>query len=154
MCTTMSSIRTNYKERYKSGLSGAAQLLTLMLILAMAIAGCSSSTTDSGDTTNDDNNTGDPGAATSSVTMEGISFIPGDLTVEVGTTVKWTNDSSVIHTVTSGTDGTHDDIFNSGDMGPNDEFSYTFNEVGTFPYFCIPHVNQGMTGTITVIASE
>lgn len=154
MCTTMISIRKNYIEGFKGGLSGAAQLLTLMLILTMSIAGCSSSTTDSGDITNDDNNTGDPGAATSSVTMEGISFIPGDLTVEVGSTVTWTNDSSIIHTVTSGTEGTHNDIFDSGDMGPNDEFSYTFNEVGTFPYFCIPHVNQGMAGTITVIASE
>jgi len=149
----MISIRTNYKEQYKEGLSGAAQLLTLMLIFAMAIAGCSSSTTDSGDPNNGDDNTGDPGA-TNSVTMEGISFLPGDLTVEEGTTVTWTNDSSVIHTVTSGTDGTHDDIFDSGDVGPNEEFLYTFNEVGTFPYFCIPHVNQGMTGTITVVAAE
>jgi|SRR6056297_857181 len=149
----MISIRTNYKEQYKEGLSGAAQLLTLMLIFGMAVAGCSSSTTDSGDPNNGDDNTGDPGAA-NSVTMEGISFVPADLTVEVGTTVTWTNESSVIHTVTSGTDGTHDDIFNSGDVGPNEEFSYTFNEVGTFPYFCIPHVNQGMTGTITVVAAE
>jgi len=149
----MISIRTNYNEKRKNGLSVAAQLLTLMLILAMAVAGCSSSTTDSGDTDNGDNNNGDPGAS-NSVTMEGISFVPADLTVEVGTTVTWTNESSVIHTVTSGTDGTHDDIFNSGDVGPNEEFSYTFNEVGTFPYFCIPHVNQGMTGTITVVAAE
>ena len=149
----MISIRQNDIEDPARRHSEALLFFTLMLILAMAIAGCSSSTTDPGDTDNGDNNNGDPGAA-NSVTMEGISFVPADLTVEVGTTVTWTNESSVIHTVTSGSDGTHDDIFDSGDVGPNEEFSYTFNEVGTFPYFCIPHVNQGMTGTITVVAAE
>lgn len=118
-----------------------------MLILTFVVVGCSSSTTDSGETNGDDNNT-----AANSVAMEGISFVPGDLTVEVGTTVTWTNESNVIHTVTSGTNGTHDGEFNSGDIETDEEFSYTFDEVGTFPYYCIPHVNQGMTGTITVEA--
>lgn len=149
----MISIRSNDREQPVGRSSKAPLLFTFMLVLTMAVAGCSSSTTDPGETNDDDNNTNDP-SAENSVAMEGITFVPGDLTVEVGTTVMWTNESSVIHTVTSGTDGTHDDKFNSGDLGPDEEFSYTFNEVGNFPYYCIPHVNQGMTGTIIVEAAE
>lgn len=29
-------------------------------------------------------------------------------------------------------------------------FSHPFNEAGTFDYYCISHVNAGLTGTITV----
>ena len=128
-------------------------LLMFMLIITMAVAGCSSSTTDSGTSNDDNNGTNNPPAA-SDVSMEGLSFVPGDLTVEVGSTVTWRNESSVIHTVTSGTDGTHDGLFDSGNMSANEEFSYTFTEEGSYPYFCVPHVNQGMTGTITVVTAD
>lgn len=149
----MISIRSKNIQPNTIRRSVASLLYTFMLIVMMSLAGCSSSTTDPEVTNDDDNNTTDPPAA-NSVAMEGLSFVPGDLTVEVGTTVTWTNESSVIHTVTSGSDGTHDDIFNSGDLGPDEEFSFTFNTVGSFPYYCIPHVNQGMTGTITVEAAN
>ena len=148
----MISIRQNDRGQSNRRQHKTPLHFTLMLLLIIIVAGCSSSTTDPGGTDDDDNTTNPP--STNSVTMEGISFVPGNLTVTVGTTVTWTNDSSVIHTVTSGTDGTHDGIFNSGDVGPDEEFSYTFNEVGSYPYYCIPHVNSGMTGTITVEASN
>lgn len=151
----MISIKMNYREQFAGRKYGAALLLTFMLITTMAVAGCSSSTTDSGttDENNDNNGTNNPPAA-ADVTMEGLLFVPGDLTVEVGSTVTWRNESSVIHTVTSGTDGTHDGLFDSGNMSANEEFSYTFTEEGSYPYYCIPHVNQGMTGTITVVAAD
>jgi len=149
----MISIRINYREQSAGQKSGAALLLMFMLIITMAVAGCSSSTTDSGTSNDDNNGTNNPPAA-SDVSMEGLSFVPGDLTVEVGSTVTWRNESSVIHTVTSGTDGTHDGLFDSGNMSANEEFSYTFTEEGSYPYFCVPHVNQGMTGTITVVTAD
>lgn len=152
----MISIRTNYRDKSAGRKSGAAFLLTFMLVITMALAGCSSSSTDSG--MPDDDNNGNNGStnppAAADVTMEGLSFLPGELTVEVGSTVTWRNESSVIHTVTSGTDGTHDGLFDSGNLGPDEEFSYTFTEEGSYPYYCIPHVNQGMTGTITVVAAD
>ncbi len=86
----------------------------------------------------------DPGAE--------FAYFPLNLTVEVGTTVTWTNQDSVVHTVTSGTsDGTAGDadgIFDSGLMAEDDTFSFTFTEAGTFPYFCTPH--PWMQGTVTV----
>lgn len=86
--------------------------------------------------------------------MGSQSFTPSSIEVEVGTTVTWTNGSSVTHTVTSGTDGDHDGKFDSGNISPGSQFSYTFNEVGTYPYFCVPHLNLGMTGTVTVVESS
>lgn len=118
---------------------------TLAMIVMMV--SCGDSVTDAENGTNGNGN-GTP--ASNEVSMEGISFLPETLTVEVGTTVTWTNNSNVIHTVTSGTDGNHDGLFDSGNVAANEQFSYTFNETGTYPYFCIPHVNQGMTGTIIV----
>lgn len=118
------------------------------LSIMMMISGCGESVTDAGNDTNDDEN-----VTSNEVSMEGLSFVSENLTVEVGTTVVWKNNSDIVHTVTSGTDGNHDGLFDSGDLAAGEQFSYTFAETGTYPYFCIPHVNQGMTGTIIVEAS-
>lgn len=71
------------------------------------------------------------------------AYSPLELTVPVGTTVVWTNDDAIAHTVTSGTSdgssGSADGIFDSGFMNAGDTFSYTFDEPGEFPYFCLPH---------------
>lgn len=81
-----------------------------------------------------------------------FSYFPGDLTVQVGTTVTWTNQDSVVHTVTSGVSdgsvGQADGLFDSDLFGTGEQFSYTFDEVGTFSYFCTPH--PWMTATVTV----
>lgn len=80
------------------------------------------------------------------------AFSPGDLTIPVGTTVRWVNGDAVAHTVTSGTsDGTvgiPDGRFDSGFIDPGDGFTFTFTQPGTYPYYCIPH--PWMSGTITV----
>jgi hypothetical protein len=34
--------------------------------------------------------------------------------------------------------------------GSGESFSYTFDEPGTYEYFCIPHEDLGMVGTVTV----
>jgi len=83
------------------------------------------------------------------VTIPGQSFNPSNLEVEVGSTVTWSNDSNETHTVTSGSPGNQDGVFDSGNLSPGEEFSFTFNEAGEFDYFCIPHPH--MTATITVI---
>jgi plastocyanin len=80
------------------------------------------------------------------------AFYPGDLTVPVGTTVTWSNQDAVVHTVTSGTSdglvGAADGLFDSGLFGGGETFSYTFEEAGTFRYFCTPH--PWMRATVTV----
>jgi plastocyanin len=66
--------------------------------------------------------------------------------------VTWTNVDAIVHTVTSGDSdgrvGTPSGLFDSGDMVQGDQFSFTFDEPGTYPYYCVPH--PWMTGTVIV----
>lgn len=85
----------------------------------------------------------------------GEAYDPLDLTVEVGTTVRWTNEDAVAHTVTSGTsDGVTaepDGTFESGFLEQGDGWSFTFTQAGEFPYYCQPH--PWMMGKVTVTDS-
>ncbi|MCJ7779758.1 MAG: plastocyanin/azurin family copper-binding protein [Acidimicrobiia bacterium] len=71
------------------------------------------------------------------------AFSPSEITVEVGTTVMWTNGDAALHTVTSGTSesnvGAPDGLFDSGFLDPGATWWYTFTEEGEFNYFCTPH---------------
>jgi plastocyanin len=67
------------------------------------------------------------------------------LVISQGTTVKWTNDDEEAHTATSDTD-----IWDSGILEPGESFSYTFNDIGTFPYHCTIHGADDMSGIIQV----
>ncbi|MEX1037552.1 MAG: plastocyanin/azurin family copper-binding protein [Acidimicrobiia bacterium] len=64
---------------------------------------------------------------------------PADYSVNVlriapGTTVTWTNEDAMLHTVTA-VDGS----FDSGFLEEGDTWSYTFEEVGEYEYLCLPH---------------
>lgn len=126
--------------------------LFVILAVSFSMIGCSSSASGPGDDGNGNGNGGGE-PAPNEVQMASQSFTPSSIEVEVGTTVTWVNESSVVHTVTSGTNGEHDGEFDSGNVGPGEEYSYQFDEVGEYPYYCIPHVNNGMTGTVTVVNS-
>lgn len=56
------------------------------------------------------------------------------LRIPVGTTVTWTNDDAIMHTVTA-----VDESFDSGFFAEGDSWSYTFDEPGEFEYSCLPH---------------
>ena len=101
-----------------------------------------------GDTDGDGDGDGDGDVEVISIVDN--EFDPDDVTVDVGTTVRWENDGSATHTVTSGADGDHDDEFDSGNLSPDDSFEFTFEDAGTFPYYCTPHVSMGMEGSVTV----
>ncbi len=71
-------------------------------------------------------------------------------TIAVGTTVQWVWVSG-FHSTTSGTCGatcTPDGNWDSG-AGSGMTFSKTFNQAGTFPYFCTVH-GALMTGSVVV----
>lgn len=75
------------------------------------------------------------------VSIVDFTYTPANITVEEGTTVVWTNIDAVEHTVTG-------DVFTSEVLNPGDSFVYTFEEAGTFDYFCSIHPQ--MTGEVTV----
>jgi len=80
----------------------------------------------------------------------GTCFLPGEVTIGVGESVTWHNDSGVIHTVTSGNaeDGP-DGVFDSSIIMSGDTFTHTFTETGQYEYFCSIH--PWMTGTVMVV---
>lgn len=67
-------------------------------------------------------------------------FIPATVTINVGDTVTWHNADTAAHTVTAGspTDGPSGVFDSSLVMGGN-AFSNTFDEAGSYDYFCMVH---------------
>ena len=89
----------------------------------------------------------DPADATSTepvaATIVDLTFQPPVIEVDAGTSVTWTNEDGVPHTVTARTAD-----FNSGVMQEGGTFSQTFDAPGTFDYFCAVH--PSMSGTVVV----
>src|SRR5277367_2591411 len=86
-----------------------------------------------------------PAAAAMAVKIDNFSFSPATLTVPVGTTVTWTNQDDIPHTVVSTDDPR---ALRSKVLDTDEKFSYTFTKAGTFAYFCSVHPK--MTGTVLV----
>jgi len=88
----------------------------------------------------------------SAPSMADKAYQPNYLKVKKGTTVTWINEDSTRHTVTSGiSDGKikqPDGKFASKLLKKGETFSYTFNEIGEFPYYCNPH--PWALGTVVV----
>lgn len=92
--------------------------------------------------------TGSPATTGSAISISNFEFQPATLTVPVGTTVSWTNDEDALHTATSGTPDDRTGLFDSGEIDTGVSFEVTFDEAGTFPFFCDRH--EFMRGEITV----
>lgn len=82
--------------------------------------------------------------STNQIAMKDMAFSPANVTVKANTTVTWTNDDTVKHSITS-YDG---HIPNSQDLSKGQSYSYTFTKTGTFKYHCGIHPN--MTGLVIV----
>ncbi len=80
----------------------------------------------------------------------GSCFLSSEVTINVGESITWHNDSGVIHTVTSGNpeDGP-DGVFDSSIIMSDDTFTHTFTETGQYEYFCSIHPR--MTGIVIVV---
>jgi plastocyanin len=77
------------------------------------------------------------------VSISNFAFSPANLTVKVGSTVTWTNQDSVEHTVVA-----DDDSFKSNTIASGSTFSQTFTKAGTVGYHC--GIHPSMKGQITV----
>lgn len=83
------------------------------------------------------------------VAIADFRYTPDDITIRAGTTITWSNQDNVTHTVTPDKGYETDEFQSSGAMLPGSSFSVTFTEPGTYLYFCEPH--PSMKGRITVI---
>jgi plastocyanin len=86
---------------------------------------------------------GSTGPGANEVWMQNDKFNPAAITISVNTTVTWKNKDNEAHTVTSSAG-----LFNSGNIGANGTYAYTFMKAGTYNYSCTIHAN--MTGTVIV----
>lgn len=77
--------------------------------------------------------------------MRNTAYLHERLEITVGTTVEWTNNDALPHTVSA-----NDESFDSGIIGPGKRWTYTFTKPGTYPFYCMPH--PFMKGVIVVKA--
>lgn len=94
---------------------------------------------------------------THQVDLSGVSFSPADIVIQEGDTVLW-NWVSGTHDVVS-----FDGLFASALVGPPHTFSITFDAAflasapangNVYDYFCTPHLNFGMVGSVTVLTGN
>lgn len=127
--------------------SPAAALILLGSILALGA--CSSD--------GDDKASEPAGGGGPTVTTKLLAYEPEELEVKAGTTVTWTVSDNIGHTVTTGSfelggDGLRTSENPDGELdqpiGPGKDASFTFEEPGTYTYYCSIH--KGMTGVVEV----
>lgn len=113
---------------------------TVLVILACATAGCSSSPAPS-------SASAQPAVpAGNSVSIKNFAFDPSTLTVKAGTAVTWVNNDGAPHALVS--DNGAPVSFSSDTLAPGAAYSFTFTQAGTYPYHCSIH--PSMKGTVTV----
>jgi plastocyanin len=121
------------------------------------------------------------GIGVGSGTVSGNTYLPGDVTILVGDSLKWTIESDEPHSVTfgNGPAGTPPDewpvtgltgtvppppgianltgayagsgFLNTGLLWPDSTATVQFTAAGSLPYICVIH--PGMSGTVNVVAS-
>jgi len=91
-----------------------------------------------------------PGSSTPGCEDTNSCFIPNPVTIAMGGTVTWENTDNAAHTITSGTAVQGPDgVFDSSLMMANGpSFSHTFDDAGTYGYFCMVH--PWMAGSVIV----
>lgn len=88
-----------------------------------------------------------PAPVAGDVSVIDFAYGPREIQVPVGTRVTWANNGVALHTVTARTG-----LFDSGLMQTGRTFAYTFNQPGTYQYFCTLHPD--MTGVVTVPSAD
>jgi plastocyanin len=128
-----------------------------VVLTIFSFYGCGNANETNSSLDSDSSKTPAIGAITHIVEMTGdYEFVPSSLTIKQGDSVKWVLIKGN-HEVASGTvietedgrEGVPDGLWDSGKIASG-SFTYTFNSIGKFPYYCDSHVDVGMIGTITV----
>ena len=81
------------------------------------------------------------------VKIGNFTFSPATLTVAPGTTVTWTNEDDIPHTIAA-----KNKAFRSKTLDTDNQFSFTFTAPGEYDYFCSLHPH--MVGKIVVKAAD
>ena len=87
--------------------------------------------------------TATPSARRVEVIISNFAFQPNSITTGRGSTIVWTNNDIVNHTVTAS-----DGSFDSGAIAPGDSFEQRFDKIKSYTYSCKFHPE--MKGTVTI----
>lgn len=156
-------------------------MLVFLLLIAVVVSGCTSQTTNGdamegdsdgdameddskGDAMGKDNGSDNLTVGNFTITKTDSGYEPGEITIKVGSTITWVNNSSASHWPASARHPTHTLYPGSGiikcgsgdvildacvAIEPGDSFSFTFNEVGEWGFH--NHLSPSNTGKIIVV---
>ena len=82
------------------------------------------------------------------IEIKNFKFVPEKMTIKKGTIITWKNFDNTKHNVVFD-DETTGEVEGGKLISNGEEVSFTFNEVGEFPYYCMPH--PYMKATVTVM---
>lgn len=91
-----------------------------------------------------------PAEAPTVVELRFDRFEPAELTVGVGTTVRWVSASSRFHTITPDAETQPGAWTGAPISSAGQVFEHRFDVAGRFAYHCSPHRGEGMSGVIVV----
>jgi LPXTG-motif cell wall-anchored protein len=86
-------------------------------------------------------------AASGTVTIADFNFSPATITINEGDTITWNNNGPTPHSATA-----NDGSFDTGILRKGQSGSHTFNQAGSFSYYCTPH--PYMKATVVVQAAQ
>jgi plastocyanin len=121
--------------------------IVLILVGAIVASGCTTTTNTTPNPAPVNTTTQTPAPVnqnpqTYTINIQNNTFNPSSMQILVGDTVKWVNLDSVQHEPKGR-------VFDSGSLGQNNTFEYTFNNSGNYVYQCAIH--PSMLGTIKVV---
>ncbi len=87
---------------------------------------------------------GTPVIGMTHLSMQNFAYQPANIQVRAGTTVTWTNQDNVPHSITF-----KNGMKDSGLLNQGQSFSYTFSAPGTYQYYCTVHPYMVATVTVT-----
>ena len=122
-----------------------------VLFFLTALSGCKPSPRPTSDGAS---STGTPAtdviSGKATIILQENAFYPNRLTVKTGTTVSWINKDPAFHSIRSDSG-----LFQSNLLAIGQMFSFTFDEPGTYPYYCEKNGGaggEGMSGVIIVVS--
>ena len=66
-------------------------------------------------------------------------YTPSKIAIKQGDSVTWVNEDVAFHSVTSGYYDEPSEIFDSDYLDPEESFTFIFENIGTYDYFCTLH---------------
>ena len=144
------------KTRFVKVCGRAMVVIVALFALAAVAAACGSSSSSS--TTTPASPAASPagaGGTAASVAIKNFAFTPKTLTVSPGTTVTWTNNDSMSHTVVStkslSLNSPTTSVFASSTLSQGQTFSFTFSAKGVYFYECTIHKSLPAMHAVIVV---